>query len=49
MIKDDTKEKELFNNVSKKFMGHPDYEDINLIANAKVPIIKLVEKTTKFK
>ena len=42
LLKEDQTEKTLFNKISKIFLGHPDYENINLISNAKVPIIKLI-------
>jgi non-canonical poly(A) RNA polymerase PAPD5/7 len=49
ILKEDSSERALFNSISKVLLGNPDYENVSLLANAKVPIIKFVEKSTKIK
>ena len=36
----------LINKIARALMKHPDYDSINVIRSAKVPLIKLVEKST---
>jgi non-canonical poly(A) RNA polymerase PAPD5/7 len=36
------------NKLAKVLMKHPDYESINIIRSAKVPLIKLIESKTGY-
>ncbi|KAL4464118.1 hypothetical protein ABPG74_006055 [Tetrahymena malaccensis] len=48
IVKDDIQNKQLYKKVADKIMNCEDiYENINLVTNAKVPIIKFVEKETQ--